>query len=54
MFARLTLGQLMVAGVTGVFIQLYAWTPIIKEKQLKERQEREKKLKESTETDSKT
>lgn len=49
---RIGLGQLLLAGAAGVFIQLYAWSPIMKEKL-----EKEKKLKETTaitETDPKT
>lgn len=45
---RLGFGQLVVAGVAGVLIQLYAWQPIIKEKLEKEKLEKEKKLEEST------
>lgn len=42
---RIGLTELVIAGAVGVFAQLYVWTPTIKEKL-----EKEKQLKQSTET----
>lgn len=50
---RIGLGELFVAGTAGVFIQLYVWSPKIKEQIEKEKLEKEKQLKQSTETDPK-
>lgn len=51
---RIGLGELLIVGAVGVCIQLYAWAPTIQEKLEKEKLEREKQLKKSTETDAKT
>lgn len=56
---RIGLTELFIAGTVGVFVQLYVWSPKIKEqlakeKLAKEKLEKDKQLQQSTETNPKT